>query len=546
MGKKVLRVVGSMAGFVDGRTRGSGRWLRRAVLAMIIALSLSRVAGAVPELQLYIPEQYDSVYDPVTESWVTDEAHYFELWLLASTPNNPPNGPTIEDVRVSIAVPEEEFNTGARVLVGWAYPDGSEPAWYQARLSDPYYDAPLWDFVPNPYVLQDGATQTMPFVSTDVWTEATPDGHFYYGFPFLGDPALGQTLPGHGEFPTWFGEVMIGDAETKHPEWSALPENQVWDAQIHDPGQYTQEGLIYKLAVQVEGFSEVHFDAHDGHETPNKYKAVFSPFSHDALLTGGEPSGLGDRLWHDLNANGIQDGDEPGISGATVNLYDGTNTLIDTTVTNGGGSYFFTNLEPGDYSVEFIKPAGYNFSPQDQGANDVIDSDADTTTGKTIATNLITGEVDTTWDAGLFQYASISDFVWIDLDGDGIQDAGETGLDGVTVNLFDSDDILVATTASAADGLYIFENLLPGDYYLGFVVPDGYDFSPQDQGSDNAVDSDASPLTGKTALTTLTSGENDVTWDVGLTPEPPVIPEPSTGLLLTMGAVGLIRRRRRK
>ena len=54
-------------------------------------------------------------------------------------------------------------------------------------------------------------------------------------------------------------------------------------------------------------------------------------------------------------------------------------------------------------------------------------------TGRTIPTNLIAGENDLTWDAGLYQPASLGDFVWLDADADGIQDATETGIDGVTV-----------------------------------------------------------------------------------------------------------------
>ncbi|MFC1938447.1 SdrD B-like domain-containing protein [Chloroflexota bacterium] len=57
---------------------------------------------------------------------------------------------------------------------------------------------------------------------------------------------------------------------------------------------------------------------------------------------------------------------------------------------------------------------------------------------------------------------------------------------------------------------------MPGDYYVEFNIPLGYLFSPQDQGGDNAIDSDADTTTGKTTETTLDSGENDTTWDAGM------------------------------
>jgi hypothetical protein len=85
-------------------------------------------------------------------------------------------------------------------------------------------------------------------------------------------------------------------------------------------------------------------------------------------------------------------------------------------------------LIPGDYYVEFIPPAGYIVSPQDQGGNDASDSDVNAVTGTTVITTLTAGENDLTWDAGLYQPASLGDLVWNDLDLDGVQDGGaETG-----------------------------------------------------------------------------------------------------------------------
>jgi hypothetical protein len=48
------------------------------------------------------------------------------------------------------------------------------------------------------------------------------------------------------------------------------------------------------------------------------------------------------------------------------------------------------------------------------------------------------GRTQSELDAGLYQAASLGDFVWIDLNGNGIQNAGEPGLNGVTVNLLDA------------------------------------------------------------------------------------------------------------
>ncbi|MDD2836554.1 MAG: SdrD B-like domain-containing protein, partial [Methanothrix sp.] len=228
------------------------------------------------------------------------------------------------------------------------------------------------------------------------------------------------------------------------------------------------------------------------------------------------PASLGDLVWHDSNANGIQDSGEEGIEGATVTLHkpDGT---ASTATTGPGGIYQFTGLVPGSYFVTFDKPAGYSsFSPMDQGADNAADSDADVSSGETAAITLLSGQNDLTWDAGVYNLAFLGDYVWHDWNANGIQEAGEEGIAGVTVTLTKPDGTTSATTTDA-DGKYLFSSLIPGSYFVTFTKPTGYDsFSPKDQGSDNAVDSDADAVTGQTASVTLQSGDNDLTWDAGV------------------------------
>ena len=100
--------------------------------------------------------------------------------------------------------------------------------------------------------------------------------------------------------------------------------------------------------------------------------------------TGGE--GFGDFVWSDLNQNGVQDGGETGLAGITVNLYR-DNILLATDVTDAAGAYFL-NIGSGAVSnnwiVEFVLPAGFQFSPANQGGNDALDSDViDFLTGRT-------------------------------------------------------------------------------------------------------------------------------------------------------------------
>jgi LPXTG-site transpeptidase (sortase) family protein len=293
------------------------------------------------------------------------------------------------------------------------------------------------------------------------------------------------------------------------------------------PGDYYVDFIPpagYVLSPQDQGGN----DAADSDANPVNGQTVTT------TLTAGETdltwdaglyqsASLGDFVWNDLDADGVQDGGpETGIDGVTVNLYASDGTFIATTTTSAGGYYLFTNLTPGDYYVDFIPPAGYVLSPQDQGGNDVTDSDANPTNGQTITTTITAGENDLTWDAGLYQLASLGDIVWNDLNANGVQDGGaETGINGVTVNLYSSTGTLISTTTTAGGGLYLFDNLIPGDYYVEFIPPAGYVVSPQDQGGNDVTDSDVNAATGRTITTTLVAGENDLTWDAGLHQQSP-------------------------
>ncbi len=243
----------------------------------------------------------------------------------------------------------------------------------------------------------------------------------------------------------------------------------------------------------------------------------YDSWDMEALACAIPPSiaSLGDYVWEDLNANGVQDANEPGIDGVTVELFKSDGTTMTTTTANGG-QYSFDNLVPGDYYVQFTLPGGYVFSPQNQG-DDTLDSDADTTTGQTATTTLTAGENDPTWDAGMYRKASLGDYVWWDLDQDGVQDADENGLSGVTVTLKDANGNTVATTTTDADGAYLFDNLTPGDYTVFFdKLSKDWSYSPQNQGGDDALDSNADVTTGDAAVS-LASGEHNNTIDAGET-----------------------------
>ncbi|MBZ0112661.1 MAG: DUF11 domain-containing protein [Thermoanaerobaculia bacterium] len=186
-----------------------------------------------------------------------------------------------------------------------------------------------------------------------------------------------------------------------------------------------------------------------------------------------QDASIGDFVWNDLNGDGILDGGEPGLPGITVYLDLNTNGVLDggepfdTTI--GSGSYDITDLATGSYSVRVDAsslPAGFNL----------------TSSNLPLSVPLATGEDFNSADFGYQQQdASIGDFVWNDLDGDGVQDAGEPGLAGIVVYLdLNTNGVLDGGEPfDTSDGLgdYDIENLATGTYSVRVdptTVPTGF------------------------------------------------------------------------
>jgi protocatechuate 3,4-dioxygenase beta subunit len=227
---------------------------------------------------------------------------------------------------------------------------------------------------------------------------------------------------------------------------------------------------------------------------------------------------IGDLVWTDLNANGIKEGGETGLAGVSVQLY----TLADATVgsavlTDVNGAYSIANITPGSYYVKFTAPTGYFISPKDAGGDEALDSDADITTGKTATIVITSGLALTNVDAGMYQKGTVGNLVWLDTNGDGLKDAGETGLAGAKAQLFTAANVAVgAAFTTLADGAYSFTNVPIGSYYVKFTVASGYFFSPQNVGGNEAIDSDADLTTGKSATFSITSGQVVSDVDAGM------------------------------
>ena len=233
------------------------------------------------------------------------------------------------------------------------------------------------------------------------------------------------------------------------------------------------------------------------------------------------PAALGDYVWIDLNRDGIQDPDEPGVNGARVRLYtvDDSGKVSDAplaeTVTAAkegkNGYYFFDNLTKGRYVVEFditslrndLGLYQYGFTTANQGAGDhpeTADSDAKNIVDgndRIMRTDIITldyQQTDLTWDAGLVYYSALGGYAYDDRNYNDVQELG-IPLTGTKVSLYRVIDNVreeqpIATAVVDENGEYLFEYLLEGEYQVLFEYPEGYQAVLPNIGGDDALDSD--------------------------------------------------------
>ena len=185
-----------------------------------------------------------------------------------------------------------------------------------------------------------------------------------------------------------------------------------------------------------------------------------------------KPASVGDYTWMDVDRDGLQDSDEPALPGVTVTLMradgsavtDASGNPVAAVTTDAAGRYVFENLLPGDYTVSFQAPAGFEATTSDAGDDRALDSN-----GATASVTLVQGQTDDTIDFGAIGTGVIGDQLFVDVNqsgGDAL-DAGDKPLAGVKVTLvWTGPGGITRTyeTTTDADGQYRFENLLPGEY----------------------------------------------------------------------------------
>ncbi len=276
--------------------------------------------------------------------------------------------------------------------------------------------------------------------------------------------------------------------------------------------EYNDSSAEYCADIEQDCIDEGKLDA--------AFYAKLCEWSAVKLFNGIEvefaPVDVGDMIWADKNRNGLQDIGEMGLAGVTVALLDSKKKSTGlTTATDSNGNYHFNKIKPGNYYIQVSAPGGYIFSPREKGADREKDSnsDSDGMTGPVI----LKEKSDNSIDVGLILTSCIGDLVWVDKNGNGIEDTDENGRAGVTIALLDSNKNSTGlTTTTDFNGNYHFNGLEPGDYYVQFTAPGGYIISSKKHDTYIEKDSNLSSDSIEGPVTLTDRCDNSI--DAGLIP----------------------------
>ena len=247
---------------------------------------------------------------------------------------------------------------------------------------------------------------------------------------------------------------------------------------------------------------------------------------------------VGESVWYDINQNSLMDANENGINGLPVNIYrfmNGQYDLWASTVTGhkpgtpSDDGYYKFCVPPGTYYLEIDIPEfGLVLNQKNVGANGFLnyihpsESGIDNDFNFNGASDVFTINCDIeelcNIGAGFFPMSQVGSRVWMDTDKDGMRSAGETGVSGVLVEAYDSNNTFINSDVTDASGNYKIDYLGMDDYYLKLYPPNTMGVTTLDAGNDDNMDSDFGSIYGPntTNLISLAPGDDVNNVDGGL------------------------------
>ena len=160
------------------------------------------------------------------------------------------------------------------------------------------------------------------------------------------------------------------------------------------------------------------------------------------------------------------DGSLAGVEGLAITLLDQNGATVTTVITDETGSYTFDHLTPGEYTLSTTLPLGHLF------ARDIDTSDRESYiqgepdgTPKPIAFTVPMGDDLSGIDIGMGAMGAIGDRAWLDENGNGMQDIGESYMPGIRIQLYQY-GVLIAETTTNEYGKYLISDIYPGEYEM--------------------------------------------------------------------------------
>ena len=180
---------------------------------------------------------------------------------------------------------------------------------------------------------------------------------------------------------------------------------------------------------------------------------------------------------------------EPGFDGITVNLLGEDGQVVATTTTKADGTYSFSKLPAGKYTVK-VEPSDLLKSYEQ---TEDPDGTKDHTSG-VVQVNHDNPSVENV-NFGYAPNFAINGTIYRDGDRDGKKGDTEGRYSGVTVQLLDKDGKVIATTTTDKDGKYSFEHLPDGTYSVKVVKDGALTDTDQTGDPDNKLDNASEPIT---------------------------------------------------
>ena len=178
-------------------------------------------------------------------------------------------------------------------------------------------------------------------------------------------------------------------------------------------------------------------------------------------------------VYMDDDFSGTRSGSEKTVQGISVTLLNANGAAVDSKQTSAKGSFTFTGLTPGRYSLRMTAQSGYAFTRP--GADNIM-LNLNGGEGYSETFEVPLGESVTGKNAGMIRPATVRGMVFADRNDNGKQDGSEAGLAGTTVRLMSEEG--TAFSAKVGDsGEFLFDAVMPGRYYLEYELPEGAIFA---------------------------------------------------------------------